>query len=201
MICFPPHVITKATPLVLASGSPRRRELLASAGVPFKVVVSDVDEQPVPGESAELMVRRLAEAKARAVAELHVAEWVLGADTTVVLNGRIFGKPDNPVDACAMLQALQGKRHTVLGGIALVHHAKNVASVEVHATEVDMIALTEVEIQRYVASGEPMDKAGAYAIQGLGTQLVAAVYGSYSNVVGLNLAATIGMLRRACVFE
>jgi len=178
-------------PVVLASSSPRRRVLLRELGLGFSVRVPDVDERPLPGERPGPHVRRLALAKARAVArELAPgcgAQWVIGADTVVVLDGRILGKPRDAGDAQGMLARLSGRTHEVLTGVALVPAAGGRARTAVVRSRVEMKPFDEATIRRYVAGGEPLDKAGAYAVQGRGRQLVARVSGSLSNVVGLPL--------------
>jgi septum formation protein len=177
--------------LVLASSSPRRRSLLRELGVPFSVRVPDVDERPLPGEPPVAHVRRLALAKARAVAGALPpgvgAPWVLGADTVVVLDGRILGKPRDTDHAARMLARLSGRSHVVLTGVALVPAAGGRARTGVVRSRVAMKELDRATIRRYVACGEPLDKAGAYAVQGRGRHLVAGVSGSLTNVVGLPL--------------
>jgi len=165
--------------LILASGSPRRRELLEGLGVRFKVRPVDLDESPLPGEAPRDYVLRLAVEKAAAAS----GELVLAADTTVVVDGEILGKPRDDDDARRMLRLLAGREHAVLTGIAL--HSSSEKAAEVDETLVRFAPLSEAEIDWYVATGEPRDKAGAYAIQGLGSLFVDAVEGSYSNVVGL----------------
>lgn len=170
--------------LLLASSSPRRAELLAAAGIPFEIFAVPVDESLLDGETPEAHVRRLAEAKARAAAATHPARIVLGADTVVVIDGQVLGKPRDAAHAAAMLQQLSGRDHEVLTGVAIVAPAGEF-SAGVACTRVWFATLTNEDIERYVASGEPMDKAGAYAIQGLGSRFVERIDGSYSNVVGL----------------
>src|SRR5262245_60408808 len=168
--------------LVLASQSPRRAEILRNAGIPFAIRVASVDESPLPAERPGPYVRRLAEAKARAISSAP-DEIVLAADTTVVAGGEILGKPADARDARRMLQLLCGKRHEVLTGICLRRGEEVVCD---HAsTAVWFSAMSEGEIDAYVASGEPMDKAGAYAIQGLASRYVERIDGCYFNVVGL----------------
>lgn len=166
--------------LILASGSPRRRELLEGLGVRFKVRPVDLDESPLLGEAPGDYVLRLAIEKA--AARVEPGELVLAADTTVVVDGEILGKPRDDDDACRMLRLLAGREHAVLTGIAL--HGSGKAA-EVDETLVRFAPLSPAEIDWYVATGEPRDKAGAYAIQGLGSLFVEGVEGSYSNVVGL----------------
>ncbi|EST16779.1 septum formation protein Maf [Pseudomonas putida S610] len=189
------------TPLYLASGSPRRRELLTQIGVRFRVASAPIDETSLPGESAEAYVERLAKAKAAAGrARLEPAEIanesavVLGADTAVVLDGRILGKPEHRDDALDMLARLSGREHQVLTAVAL-DDGKRVESLCVSST-VRFRVIDQQEAQRYWASGEPADKAGGYAIQGLGAVFVTGLVGSYSAVVGLPLSETAQLLAR-----
>lgn len=175
-----------ATPsLVLASQSPRRRELLDSAGISYTVRWSDIDEVPHAGEPASDYVRRMAEGKARAVTAL-ADEIILAADTTVVCKGEILGKPIGAEDASRMLHLLSGQRHSVVTGICLRH--ADVCSVTHEETQVWFTRLTTEEIEEYVLSGEPMDKAGGYAIQGIASRYIQRLEGSYSNVVGLPIS-------------
>ena len=181
------------TPLYLASGSPRRRELLTQIGVPFIVISAPIDESPLPSESAPAYVERLARAKAAAgLARVDGPAVVLGADTAVVLDGRILGKPENREDALAMLADLSGREHQVLTAVAL-DDGQRVHSFCVTST-VRFRAISTDEAQRYWASGEPADKAGGYAVQGLGAVFVTGLSGSYSAVVGLPLSETADVL-------
>ena len=170
-------------PLVLASASPRRAELLRLAGYVFTASHADLDETPFPGEAADVYVRRLAEAKAAAVAAGHPGAVVLGADTTVVVDGDILGKPADAADAAAMLTRLQGRAHEVLTGVAVAGPAGVESAVA--RTQVWFAAMTPAEITGYVATGEPMDKAGAYGIQGQASRYVTRIDGSHPNVMGL----------------
>jgi septum formation protein len=179
-------------PLVLASASPRRAEQLAAAGIAFEVDTADIDETPRAGETP-VYVRRLAEAKARAVAARHPGKRVLGADTTVVVDGAILGKPLDAADARDMVRRLAGRAHEVLTGVALVE--RGTAQVDLATTTVWFAPMTAAEIDAYVASGEPMDKAGAYGIQGRASCFVTRIDGSYSNVVGLPVALVHAWLR------
>ena len=183
--------------LVLASGSPRRYELIRSLGLDFEVRVPAVDERPVAGEDPRAYVRRLAREKALAAAG--VGEVVLGADTTVVLEGEVIGKPHGPGDARRMLSRLQGQTHTVMTGVALVRQgdAGPRVDVELSCSGVRMRPMTDAEISAYVDTGEPLDKAGAYALQGVGSAFVAEVRGNPSNVIGLPLDLAVRMLRSA----
>lgn len=179
--------------LYLASGSPRRRELLTQIGVPFTPLSAPIDETPLPGESAEGYVLRLAEAKAAAgFAQLSGSGVVLGADTAVVLDGQILGKPESREQALAMLAALSDREHQVLTAVAL-NDGQRRQSLCV-ASNVRFRAIAADEAARYWASGEPLDKAGGYAIQGLAAVFVTALTGSYSAVVGLPLSETAELL-------
>lgn len=181
--------------LFLASASPRRRELLAQIAVPCVTQIASIDETPLPNEPAAAYVERLAREKARAgLAALDAAEEavVLGADTAVVLDGRILGKPADFAEARAMLQALSGRTHRVLTAVALAAPGREAARVV--ACEVSFRALSEAEISAYWASGEPCDKAGGYGIQGLAAVFVRRIEGSYSAVVGLPLCETAELL-------
>jgi septum formation protein len=178
--------------LVLASRSPRRSEILRQAGIPFIVRAAEVDETALAGETAERYVARLAEAKARAV-PAEAGEIVLGADTTVAIDHHLLGKPENEADARRMLGLLSGRRHEVLTGICLRRGERFRCAVE--STAVWFARFTEREIAEYAASGEPMDKAGAYAIQGLASKYIARIEGCYYNVVGLPVALVYRMLK------
>lgn len=183
--------------VILASASPRRRELLTSLGVEFDCLPADIDETPGMGEVPEAYVARMAREKARAVALRSVATaWVLGSDTTVVLAGKILGKPHSESDAVSMLAQLSGQTHSVYTAVALVDAGSDALLERTVKTQVTFAALDEAACRAYVASGEPMDKAGAYGIQGLGGALVTRIEGSYSNVVGLPLYETWQLLQR-----
>lgn len=183
--------------LILASASPRRNELLAMLGLPFLVKPSSVDEQRSPGESPEKLAERLAEEKARSVAELSgPGTAVLGADTVVAMpDGEVFGKPVDRADAERMLKALSGKEHLVHTGFCLLAPEFSVHAVRSVTTRVRFGVLSEQDIEQYVLTGEPMDKAGAYGIQGLGGLFVRAINGSYTNVVGLPMAELYEVMR------
>jgi len=180
--------------LILASGSPRRRELLARLGLRFVVRPVDVDETPRPEESPLSYVRRLAETKAIDRAES--GELVLGADTVVVLEERLLGKPTDRDDARRMLRDLSGRDHLVYTGVAAWEPASERLECDVAATQVHFADLSEEEIDWYVATGEPLDKAGAYAIQGLGSLLVESITGNHSNVVGLPVPLVYRLVKR-----
>ncbi|HTC35036.1 MAG TPA: Maf family protein [Bryobacteraceae bacterium] len=171
--------------LVLASKSPRRQQILRDAGLPFGVRSADVYEEREPGESAIDYVRRLAEEKALAV-PMYASEVVLGADTVVVIDGEVLEKPKSEADAARMLGLLSGREHEVITGICL--HSITRTIVDTATTRVHFVPLTPKEIAAYVATGEPMDKAGGYAIQGLAAKFIDRIEGCYFNVVGLPVA-------------
>lgn len=175
------------TPVVLASSSPRRRELLGALGWSFEAVVPSADETRLPGETPEQLVQRLAAAKARSVAPCWPGCWIIGSDTVVVCDGEIFGKPHSDDEAAAMLSRLSGRWHEVCSGLALISpHGE--AQVGLDRTRVHVKPLAEADIAAYVASGEPKGKAGGYAIQGRGSLMVDRIDGNYSTVVGLPMA-------------
>jgi len=182
--------------LVLASASPRRKALLEAAGVTCAVIPADVDETPEPGETPSAHVRRLARAKALEVARSEPHAVILGADTVVVIDGHILGKPADAAAARDMLRRLSGRVHQVYTGVALWHAGEIRDAVDV--TDVEMCPLSDDQIDRYVASGEPADKAGAYAIQGLASRFVSRIRGSYSTVVGLPVALVCSWLDEVC---
>ena len=183
----------QAPVLRLASASPRRRQLLDLIGVPHVVTPGDIDETPRVAELADRYVMRLAREKAEAIWTRHQDLPVLAADTTVVLDGHILGKPESEADAQAMLGSLSGREHLVHTGIAL-RTAQSV-TVGISTTRVSFLPLTLAQIRAYWASGEPQGKAGAYAIQGLGAVFVSGISGSYTGVMGLPLFETAAMLR------
>jgi septum formation protein len=179
--------------VILASRSPRRAELLSAAGISFEVLAADIDETPHPHETPAAYVERLAIDKARAVFALRPESRVLGADTTVTIDGEILGKPVDEADALRMIRRLNGRPHEVHTGVALVS-AGGVRSA-VDTTRVWFSAMTDEDISWYVATGEPVDRAGAYAIQGLASRFIPRIEGSYSNVVGLPVALVSSILR------
>ena len=187
--------------LILASASPRRRELLAQAGFTFAVEAADVDESERPGESPADYVRRLAEEKAQAVFARHTTNnlIVLGADTTVVCAGQILAKPANSADARRMLQQLSGRTHQVLTGIAAVTSAGTRSAVE--STDVTFSQIPAGELSLYCATTEPLDKAGAYGIQGYAARWIPRIDGDYFNVMGLPIARTVRLLAEAGSLE
>jgi septum formation protein len=183
--------------LVLASQSPRRRELLGCAGIPFVVRPSSVDEARIGDEDPGEHVRRLAREKAQSVA-CGPDEIVLGADTVVVIDGEVLGKPSDPEHAARMLRQLSGRAHEVVTGICL--RTSNRLIVDMESTRVRFVRLSEEEIAAYAASGEPLDKAGAYAIQGLASRFVGRIEGCYFNVVGLPVALVWRHLKELAAF-
>lgn len=182
--------------LVLASASPRRQELLAILVPAFDIRPADIDEQLVDGESPDSLALRLAAEKARAVAMLEPGRWVIGSDTVVVRDGVPLGKPRNRDEACAMLRSLSNHSHRVYSAVALDGPGSEMKTA-MSTTEVRFEQLPESWIMRYAASGEPLDKAGAYAIQGGAAAWISHISGSYSGVVGLPLFETAGLLRDA----
>lgn len=183
-------------PFILASGSPRRKEFLARLGLEHLVRPASVDETPYPAESPIDFAKRMAITKARQIAALHPDACILAADTVVALDSRIFGKPRDPQEALAMLTALQGRTHEVTTGFAIVAPPRQIEEVHSATTLVTFAAFAEPILQAYVRSGEPMDKAGAYGIQGIGSFLVQSISGSCSNVVGLPVHAVVQALLR-----
>lgn len=180
--------------LILASASPRRSQLLRAAGIHFEVQPAEVDETPEPAEPADAYVVRLAREKAEAVARQRPEQVVLGADTTVVVDGRILAKAETPDEARAMLEALAGRDHEVLTGVALAGPAGTVA--DLARTTVSFAPVTSEDIDAYLATDEWRDKAGAYAIQGRASAFVTALHGSYTNVVGLPVSLVCALLMR-----
>jgi septum formation protein len=182
--------------LILASSSPRRRELLRQAGFDFEVRPSSVKESVLPGEAPEEFARRAAREKALQVAcGAPPDTLVLGADTVVVVNGEILGKPLDAADAAQMLRRLSGATHRVITGVCLIRAPRQLAAVAHETTFVSFRELDEEEIRAYIANGEPFDKAGAYGIQGLASKFVTRIEGCYFNVVGLPLALVYGLLK------
>jgi len=186
--------------LILASASPRRRDILSRMGLGFEVRPADIDETPRPGERANDLVLRLALGKARAVAHAQpdgAPCWVLGSDTVVVLGGETLGKPRDTEEAEAMLGRMLGQTHRVLTGVAVIDTGTGREFSQVVTSEVTMRPGSPEEIRSYVAGGEPMDKAGAYALQGDGRRFVSQVVGSESNVIGLPMDETWALLEEA----
>ncbi|HEX9874463.1 MAG TPA: Maf family nucleotide pyrophosphatase [Deferrimonas sp.] len=195
----PPIDTAGGTPLlVLASASPRRRELLASVGLHFSVVASDAPEEEIPGETPQEHVIRLSKEKARQVAGRPevFGRWFIGSDTIVLRDETILGKPKDAEEAAAMLASLSGRSHRVLSGYAVFDRQTGSTVAGAVSTLVRFKELTESEITGYIATGEPFDKAGSYAIQGIGVFMVLSIEGSYTNVVGLPLCEVIKVLER-----
>ena len=190
-------------PLILASESPRRKYLLKQTGLSFKVIPSRIDETKIPRSksSPSDYVRVLAEAKANDISVKYPGNWVIGADTIVLIENMILGKPDSKDDARNMLKQLSGKTHQVLTGYAIVCRSKGRSFSDTVTTQVLFKNLTEAEIEWYIHTQEPFDKAGAYAIQGLGTFIVKSITGSYTNVVGLPVCEVVEHLIKAGVIR
>lgn len=186
--------ITKKPFLILASKSARRRYLLKQAGLSFSVIPSGLDENSVPVTHPDNYVKVLAESKAMDISDKYPGSWVIGADTVVVIGGQILGKPVSRLEAREMLKSLSGQTHIVLTGYCICCKAKNRFFSDTIKTEVLFKNLTDEEIEWYIHTKEPFDKAGAYAIQGLGTFLVKSINGSYTNVVGLPVCEVFEIL-------
>ena len=184
------------TSLILASSSPRRAEILGALGIPFTLSPVDVDESIVPGETGAGAAARLAGEKAAAAAALHPDAWVLAADTLVLLDGAILGKPRDDADAARMLRQLSGREHRVVTGVRLTR-GDGAGDRALEESRVRIATLDEEEIRWYVATGEPRDKAGSYAVQGLGARFVEGVEGSFTNVMGLPARTVYRLLRTA----
>jgi septum formation protein len=200
---------THRTMLVLASASPRRQELLRNAGILFEIQPSDISEEPLPDEKPQALVQRLAREKALAVSLRRPNDPILGADTTVVIEDQILGKPRDGADASRMLRLLSGRTHQVITGVCVIAPLSGIQRpvsseqvlVRSEQTLVTMLEITDREIADYVATGEPMDKAGAYAIQGIASRWIPRIEGDYSNVVGLPVALVVRMLKESSQFS
>ena len=179
---------------ILASKSPRRKYLLEQAGLTFSIIPSDFDESSVTMSEPDVYVRMLAEAKASDISEQYPDSWVIGADTIVLIDNTILGKPSSNEEARTMLKQLSGKTHQVLTGYCICCKNKTTVFSETSKTDVHFKSLSDAEIDWYIQTGEPFDKAGAYAIQGIGTFLVRRINGSYTNVVGLPVCEVIEFL-------
>jgi nucleoside triphosphate pyrophosphatase len=185
------------TPIVLASASPRRQELLKNAGIDFVVRASDIPEVPLAGENPQAFAERMAIEKARAARAATPEGIILAADTVVAVDTEILGKPENAGDAQRMLRLLSGRTHEVITAVCLL--GKNFEDARSETTGVHFTAMSDAEISEYVASGEPMDKAGAYAIQGRASRWISKIEGDYYNVVGLPVDLVWRMLREHAV--
>lgn len=182
---------------ILASGSPRRRELLASIGLDFDVLPSSVHEVRMEGESVTAYVARLASEKAEEIAQKHAGRWVIAADTVVYLDGMVLEKPLDEADARSMLATIAGRQHTVFTGVTVRNVSSDYSETSVMSTNVTIMSLRDEDIAWYVSTGEPMDKAGSYAVQGIGAMFIESIDGNYTNVVGLPLSLLRHMLVRA----
>jgi septum formation protein len=182
--------------LILASESPRRKELLKRIGLKFHTIPSRVEEKTFPGESLEGHALRLAEEKAREVGARYPESWVIAADTVVHIGGSILGKPKDREEALEMLRRLSGREHRVVTGFSVLHSAEGKGDKQTVETTVKMMELNPVEMEWYVKTGEPFDKAGGYAVQGIGSFMIESIRGSYTNVVGLPLFELVRMLVR-----
>jgi len=182
--------------IILASKSPRRQELMRQVGIWVEIIPSIVEESPLEGETPEEHVIRLAEEKGKEVAARNPGRWVIGADTIVLIDGDVLGKPRNRKEAEAMLMRLSGKEHKVYTGICIIGPDGKTLETQSVMTRVLIKELSLAEIEGYVKTGEPFDKAGGYAIQGMGAALVKEIHGSYSNVVGLPLCELVEILAR-----
>ncbi len=191
------HRDAKAMKIILASASPRRAEILRASGFDFEIAASNIDESPLPNERPEDMVMRLALAKAHSVASTHKSrqnEIILAADTIVVIGNQILGKPNTPDRARKMLRELRGREHAVITGVALLALPSQESVLAAETTRVWFSQMSDAEIEEYVLTGEPLDKAGAYAIQGLASRFIPKIEGCYFNVVGLPIARVWAML-------
>jgi len=188
-------------PIILASASPRRRQLLKAVGLKFKTAPAHIAEDCLEGESPRQHVRRLAQQKAGLIADKYPHAWVLGADTIVVIDGQILGKPRNKAHAKKMLQTLSGRTHTVYTGFAIARRAASVCQTKVIQSNVRFKSISASEINWYVASKEPYDKAGSYAAQGKGASFIKSIGGSYTNVIGLPLCEVLEELIKLKAIE
>ena len=189
------QIFSTVQPLILASASPRRQDFLTNLGIEFKVITADIDETPSPGEKPESFAVRMAKDKARKVASKNQTSWIIGADTVVaLLDDTILGKPENQNEAIQMLSQLNNATHMVVTGMCLCCREKQVEISEVVTTEVTFSNSPESLLKAYVRSGEPLDKAGSYGIQGLGSFLVESIHGSCANVIGLPVNRLVSIL-------
>jgi septum formation protein len=182
--------------IILASGSPRRKALLRDLGLSLKIVPAEITEIPEPNETPLSFAKRMAHDKAVLISRMFPEKWVLGADTVVTLKGRMYGKPKDDREAMAFLQELSGKTHQVITGICLCHFQNKTSFIQSVRTQVTFKSLSLQEIKWYVQTGEPRDKAGAYAIQGKGAFCVQRIRGSYTNVVGLPVTEVLQALEK-----
>lgn len=188
-------MFTTNEPVILASASPRRKQMLTRLGIVFATVSADIDESPLQEEAPETFAGRMATGKATAVADKHPGHWVIGADTVITLDGSaIIGKPADQKEAFSILRHLSGKTHQVISGYCLCSPDKHIVASRTATTEVSFIDASDNLLHAYIATGEPMDKAGAYGIQGIGSVLIRKINGSCSNVIGLPLNKIISLL-------
>jgi len=187
--------------IILASKSPRRKDLLEQLGLKIKIVPSNIDEAVISIKNPEKHVKALALLKAENIAVFYPNDWILGADTIVVVDNQILGKPNSKTDAIAMLNKLNNCEHSVFTGFSIVHQEKNSIITQSVETKVFFKYLSQREIQWYVNTGEPFDKAGSYAIQGIGAFLVKQILGSYSNVIGLPVCEVIETLMNLNIIQ
>lgn len=187
-------MFTACKSLILASASPRRQQFLTDLGLAFTCLPADIDETPLPDEKPAAFARRMAQEKAAAIAAQHPASWVLGADTVVTVDDQIIGKPKDATDALEILRRLQGRSHQVITGLALVCQTENCWETLAESSEVTFAAFSDEVLAAYVRTGEPLDKAGAYGIQGKGAFLISAVRGSCANVIGLPVSRCVSLL-------
>lgn len=189
-------MITLNASLILASASPRRQELLRSAGLKFKIIPAHVNEDHLEGETPSKHVRRLSRDKAMAIARQYQHSWVLGADTIVVIDGMILGKPRNKTQAKNMLMKLSGREHTVFTGFSIINSGKSVCRTNVVQSAVRFKTIRRDEMNWYINCAEPYDKAGGYAVQGKGACFIKSIRGSYTNVIGLPLCEVLEELKK-----
>lgn len=187
---------TLSPSLILASASPRRRQLLRSIGLDFRIIPAHVDENYLAGESPYQHVRRLSYIKAMAVAQKYQKAWVLGADTIVVIDKTILGKPKNKTQAKNMLKKLSGREHKVFTGVTIALRTLNIYEIKVVQSTVRFKTISSEEMNWYTACDEPYDKAGGYAVQGKGSIFIKSIRGSYSNVIGLPLCEVVELLKK-----
>ena len=188
--------ISISFPFILASASPRREELLRSVGLKFKILPASVNEDYIDGETPRQHVRRLSQDKARALAHKYPDAWVLGADTIVVIDNLILGKPQNKTQARQMLERLSGREHKVFTGFTLARTSAQVAKTKVIQSAVKFKPISTEEMEWYISCDEPYDKAGGYAVQGKGAYFIQAIRGSYTNVIGLPLCEVLEELKK-----
>jgi len=188
--------ICSTATFILASASPRRQEMLRSVGLKFKTIPAHVDEDYIEGESPQQHVRRLAQEKAQFIAQKYPKAWVLGADTIVVIDGLILGKPKNKTQAKGMLKKLSDREHKVFTGFTVAQVASKVSHSDVVQSTVKFKKISAAELDWYIACDEPYDKAGGYAVQGKGAYFIKSIRGSYTNVIGLPLGEVLETLKK-----